>query len=100
MKQISILFVLIALAMSTFTGCSGGGGGSSSYDVNTTLEDNITVATSKSYIIYALENGDIPSTATMLAQSEGTKVKITRDVESDMMNVYVFTGSVLITEVE
>ncbi len=77
MKTITKLIILIALAMSTFTACS-----------------NNDTDTKTKYIINTLENKDIPFDAAMLAQSEDTKVKITRDVESEMMNVYVISGSV------
>ena len=84
MKTILKSLILIALAMSSFTACSSGG--SNNDDTNI-------------YTINALENKDIPSTASLLAQTEDTKVKITRDVESDMMNVYVLSGSVEVTEI-
>lgn len=106
MKKITKSLILIALAISVFIGCSSGGGSSSSsnkddtnttvpIDTNTTIED-INISTS--YILNSLANRDIPSTASLLAQTEDTKVKITRDVESDMMNVYVLSGSVKVTE--
>ena len=104
MKIITKSLILIALAMSIFIGCSSGGGSSSNKDdtnttvptdTNTTIED-INISTS--YILNSLANRDIPSTASLIAQTEDTKVKITRDVESDMMNVYVLSGSVKVTE--
>ena len=90
--------------MSSFTGCSSN---STSEDSNTTVEDtnttdsNTTIEDTNAtniFIINALENKDILSTASLLAQSEDTKVKISRDVESDMMNVSVLSGSVEVTE--
>ena len=109
MKSITTLLILIALAMSTFTGCSSSSSNNETNttesnttvpDTNTTEPDtNTTTPITKSYIINTLENKDIPSTASMLAQSSDTKVKITRDVESEMMNVYVISGSVEVSEV-
>lgn len=92
MKTIIMSLTLIALAMSSFTGCS-----KNSYDdANATLPG--ATPTAKTYLINALENKDIPSNASMLAQTKDTKVKITRNVESDIMNVYVLNGRVMVTE--
>jgi uncharacterized protein YcfL len=86
MKAITTLLILIALVMSSFTGCS------SSSDSDTDADSTIK------YLINTLENKDIPSDASLVAQSEGTKVEISRNVESDTMNVYVLKGSVEVIE--
>jgi hypothetical protein len=86
MKAITTLLILIALVMSSFTGCS------SSSDSDTDADSTIK------YLINTLENKDIPSDASLVAQSENTKIKISRDVESDTMNVYVLKGSVEVIE--
>lgn len=92
MKTLKIIMpVLIAITMSTFTACSS----------SSSSSDDTKIDTKSSYIINETENRDIPLDAEMLAQSEGTKVKITRNVESDTaMNVHVIEGSVEVTEIE
>ncbi len=87
MKVLKIITpVLMALAISTFTACS-----SSNQDA--------TNLNTKTYIINATENKDIPIDAQMKSVStEQAKVKLTRDVEANVTNVYVITGSVEVTE--
>ena len=94
MQYINKKNILIALAISIFTGCGNNSNNTHTQD-EIFLEDN---ATNKSYIINSLENKDIPITANILVQSQDTKVKITRDIESDMMNLYVISGSVAVQE--
>ncbi len=88
MKILKILTpLLIALAMSTFTACSSGGS-----------ETNGTET--KSYIINATENKDIPLDAQIKSVStQDAKVKLTRNVEANLTNVYVISGSVEVTEI-
>lgn len=86
MKSMTKILILIALAMSSFTACSDS-------------SNKAGEAVSKSYIINTLENKDIPIDSNLLAQTQDTRVKITRDVESEMMNVYVIKGSVEVSEV-
>jgi len=83
-----IVPVLVAIATSTFIGCNG----SNSNDIK--IEEDEQNITTKSYIINKSENRDIPIDANMLAQTQDTKIKITRDIEKDTMNVYVIEGSV------
>ena len=119
MKTITKLLILIALAMSLFTGCSKNSNGDANIiDINVTdgnvidgnitdgnitdgniTDGNITIPIRVTYIINTLENKDIPLNASMLAQTKETKVKITRNIESEVMNIYVLIGSVVVTEV-
>ncbi len=89
MKTIIKSLILIALAMSSFIACSSSNGETIVEDTNTTSK----------FIINTLENKDISLDASLLAQTKDTKVKITRDVESDIMNVYVIRGSVEVTQI-
>ena len=50
------------------------------------------------YMIEEAQSMDVPATASLLSQTTDTKVKITRDVESESMNVYVISGSVEVSE--
>ena len=86
MKQVSIIFILIGLTMSIFTGCSNS-------DSNTIETDT------NKYILNATENADVSLDAQILSVStEEAQVKLTRDVENDKtMNVYIISGSVEIT---
>ena len=87
MKALKIITpILIAVAMSTFTACTD------------SSSSNTKANTGSSYLINATESRDVPLDTELLAQSEETKVKITRDIEADMMNVYVIIGSVEVTE--
>lgn len=80
--------LLIALAISIFSACS-----SSSSDTTT------DAVSSNSYIINATENRDVPLDAEILSVStEQAQVKLTRDVEAEIVNVYVISGSVEVTE--
>ena len=94
MQYINKKNILIALAISIFTGCQSNSNNTHSQN-EVHLDEN---STNKSYIINSLENKDISITASVVAQSEDTKVKITRDIESDMMNLYVISGSVAVQE--
>lgn len=81
-----ITSLLIALAISFLNACSGDG------DSNLDLQSN-------SYIINQGENRDIPIDAQILSVStQDAQVKLTRDVESNITNIYVISGSVEVTE--
>lgn len=82
MRFIKISIILIVLSIVSFIGCSS----DDSYVPNT-------------YIINALESREVPSNANVVANSEGSKIKITRDIESDSQNIYVISGSVKVTEI-
>ena len=98
MNSISKTFILITFVMSLFIGCNS----SSSNDTDQMADEIITpdtpVEEDRSYTLNSSENKDIPITSKLLAQSEETKVKIIRDVESETMNIEVITGSVEVTE--
>jgi len=93
MKTIQTIItpVLIALAMSTFTACSDS-------DSNTTPETETEIT--NTYILNATESKDIPLDSQILSVStEEAQVKLTRDVEANVVNVHVLSGSVEVTEV-
>ena len=83
MKTIKIfLLLLIALAMGIFTACSD------------TDSNNAHI-----YTINATENRDIPLDSEIVSIStQEAQIKLTRDVEANIVNVYVISGSVEVTE--
>ena len=91
MKKI-ITPILIALAIGTFTACSDSSN-------STPIESEIPAPTSNSYIINETENRDVPLDAQVVSVStQEAQVKLTRDVEAEVVNVYVISGSVEVTE--
>ena len=80
--------LLIALTMGTFTACS------ESSSNNTTDTDN-----TNKYIINETESKDVPLNAQILSVStQEAQVKLTRDIEAEIVNVHVLSGSVEVTE--
>jgi hypothetical protein len=83
-----ILPLLVASATSIFSACS-----SSSDDTTENTQTN-------TYIINETENRDIPIDAQFKSISiDQAKVKLTRDIEKKVVNIYVIKGSVEVTEV-
>ena len=88
MKIITAIFILLVLALIPFTACSD------------SSVDNVDTDTN-SYTINATENKDVPLGAEMVSSStEKAQVKLTRDIEADIVNVYVISGSVKVTDSE
>ena len=83
-----ILVLLVALVVNIFSGCSSSSSENTTEDLNT-----------KTYIINETQNKDIPITAQFKsASTDQAEVKLTRDVEQEIVNVYVIKGSVEVTE--
>jgi len=78
--------ILIAIVLSMLTACSSS-------------NETTTKETVNSYIINEGENKDIPIDSQIKSIStQQAQVKLTRDVEADITNVYVISGSVEVSE--